>query len=1153
MKKHFLLFLLTLMPFLGAWAAVGGNITIMPANVQYTYGEGNYPTQQQTAAVEMIAPVSNPNDVALATIAQALIFVPNQPIGGPGTYTYSLMTKDGYNNDESENYVPDLAGYNITISGGNGQMTIVGKYLSADMIAAIPAVTFNGTEQRPTPEVSFLTVPNDQSTKVTLDPDEDFTFSYANNTHAGTATVTITAKENSNYTGFASKQFTINKLALTSVAVAEVENQTYNLGNPITPALTVTGTDASGATYTLRNNDLDYKVNYTQQVGGQNVATNENVGNAVGTLSAPNNGGGDFTFPAAANVGNATFTIVAKSLSADEISIVAIPSQHYTGSAITYANAKINWDVVNGDQTTHNNITRFVEFEYANNTNVGTATIIAKPKADANPQNYTGQAISTFSIIPAALNAQDIFVTFRKANPDYEEGGLQPEFINYDPINPNLFEYEGREIKPGTTAADGELVVTKGQANPITLQKGVDYEIVSYGGTGYDNINATHEVDNEMIYAAVTIKGKGNYEAVDDEGEVITKTQTFVINKKVLKLTATNVETSFGVSPTLTHTDNIVTTDDLGGIVTYTVYDGDNAVEPDNGTTDQYTGLTVSTDKYTYKATWAANPDNHGNEVPNQETGLYQDGTSPADYDTEAQVAARANYDVVNQEKTAGNIVVLNRKLIIVPNNITRKYGSKNDNINFAYKVYTGSVAEANLVDLTNFQFDVDPTIGIPAAPQGQNDLDVIVNADGSYGSYAISVKNPPLAQGAEVPQGYQAVAKAGYEIECQEGEFTVIPFPITLTANNQTILYGSEPNTEVKHNSFVKTVNDESVEVEGTSLTVTFTPAMTGDQDLISRDDLGLSLTWDGNGEVGEHAGALTPQITNPNFEAIINTEAGKVTVVTDLALKLDDADADVLDKIEAYNGKEVKVSVKFGSRSGQSLGGERKWVAGQWNTLVLPFDISVAKLSEALGYAIVNVIDNVDLTGDKPVFKFKLTMKGGNGSTTVLKANRPFTLKTSEDLDITKAYNFGTQTIVAPTADDAVKVGSSNIYFKGTYETKPVTKADNGWIWFLMGNYADGWAYIKSTSTASWNIVPFAGYIDMSAQGLDPMAAARSIFVMEEIDGTKTAIKAIDMDSNNVISNGEGWYNLNGMKMQGAPSQKGVYIQNGKKVVVK
>ena len=41
--------------------------------------------------------------------------------------------------------------------------------------------------------------------------------------------------------------------------------------------------------------------------------------------------------------------------------------------------------------------------------------------------------------------------------------------------------------------------------------------------------------------------------------------------------------------------------------------------------------------------------------------------------------------------------------------------------------------------------------------------------------------------------------------------------------------------------------------------------------------------------------------------------------------------------------------------------------------------------------------------------------------------------------------------------------------------------------------------------------------------------------------------------IDNGKLIIDNDGWYDLNGRKLQGKPSQKGIYIKNGKKVVVK
>ena len=48
-------------------------------------------------------------------------------------------------------------------------------------------------------------------------------------------------------------------------------------------------------------------------------------------------------------------------------------------------------------------------------------------------------------------------------------------------------------------------------------------------------------------------------------------------------------------------------------------------------------------------------------------------------------------------------------------------------------------------------------------------------------------------------------------------------------------------------------------------------------------------------------------------------------------------------------------------------------------------------------------------------------------------------------------------------------------------------------------------------------------------------------------------TTIKAIDFAKENAAVSAEGWYTINGVKLVGAPTEKGVYIKDGKKVVIK
>ena len=238
------------------------------------------------------------------------------------------------------------------------------------------------------------------------------------------------------------------------------------------------------------------------------------------------------------------------------------------------------------------------------------------------------------------------------------------------------------------------------------------------------------------------------------------------------------------------------------------------------------------------------------------------------------------------------------------------------------------------------------------------------------------------------------------------------------------------------------------------------------------------------------------------------------------------------------------MPVTIDFTARNGRGA----TWKANTWNTLVLPFDISVADLSKALGYAIVNVIDpgRTDISGTGSKFYGKLTMKGGNGSDDVLKANKPFMVKTADA--ITGIKNFGTQTIVAPATDADRSVDADEdgfVKFTGTYSKKTVTPADKKQFWFLIGNN-DQWLYIGNNG--SWDILPFEAYIDF---GEIPVNAREITFFAEEIDGTVTAIKSVDAES--AKSAAEGWYTINGVKLNAKPNQKGLYIFNGKKVAIK
>ena len=198
----------------------------------------------------------------------------------------------------------------------------------------------------------------------------------------------------------------------------------------------------------------------------------------------------------------------------------------------------------------------------------------------------------------------------------------------------------------------------------------------------------------------------------------------------------------------------------------------------------------------------------------------------------------------------------------------------------------------------------------------------------------------------------------------------------------------------------------------------------------------------------------------------------------------------------------------------------------AQKWNSLVLPFDITVAKLSQAMGYALVNVINKEATTADN--IKFQIEMG-------TIPANTPFLVKTSEEVDMNEVTFEGVVVKKSATNKPSIALTDKGVTFYGLYIAKSGLTANER----TVSN--DTWITDNSKAT----LMPLAAYLET--------ANANARVFVEDIDedGT-TAIKELDMNTMSVKAV-DGWYTLNGVKLQGMPTEKGIYINNGKKVVIK
>ena len=207
----------------------------------------------------------------------------------------------------------------------------------------------------------------------------------------------------------------------------------------------------------------------------------------------------------------------------------------------------------------------------------------------------------------------------------------------------------------------------------------------------------------------------------------------------------------------------------------------------------------------------------------------------------------------------------------------------------------------------------------------------------------------------------------------------------------------------------------------------------------------------------------------------------------------------------------------------------------SGGWSTLVLPFDVSSVKQG-------TNTIDWFH-SGSETGKHFWLKRFSGESPNSVsfnyanqLTANKPYIIAVPGNrwpsFDLTnKDITFeGVNYWIRPTFLRASDFGSY-FGFIGTTMNKDVTDC------YVLNS--DGNAFVKQSGT----VAPFRAYFESYSQ-----SANTSYLIIGNEDSTVTAIAEPKADSSTV---NDAVYNLNGQRV--LQPQKGLYIKDGKKVIIK
>ena len=273
---------------------------------------------------------------------------------------------------------------------------------------------------------------------------------------------------------------------------------------------------------------------------------------------------------------------------------------------------------------------------------------------------------------------------------------------------------------------------------------------------------------------------------------------------------------------------------------------------------------------------------------------------------------------------------------------------------------------------------------------------------------------------------------------------------------------------------------------------------------------------------------------IDNPtNTTATLTLGESNVNVVASLVLDAAAADEDAnYNKLLAHDGEHRNVTVR----------NINVYADDAWNTLCLPFDISTDASGNA-GHIAGSIVSKAEIKTLASSSFDNGTLTMNFASATTLPAGTPCLIK------MTGSYVWQAPVFLGVTvrSDKPAVVETENVSFCGGWEQTTLLSDDNTKLFMAAENK-------MYYPTADVPVGGFHAYFQLdglTASDLDPNPA--HAFVLNFIDDDPTAITGQEMVNGQSSMVNDSWYTLDGRRLSGKPTEKGIYINNGKKIAIK
>ena len=939
---------------------------------------------------------------------------------------------------------------------------IIGTDIAGATIADVAAVTYNGSEYKPEPAVTY----NSNA----LEKGVNFTYSYEDNVDAGTATITITGM--GNFSGTKTKEFTINKA---NIAAANVS----------TPPSAISGLEYTGQAQTLvqdgtlngiasGNDDVKFMYKYDGDTWYAADAADIKKINAASNYVLTWKVAGGANYNDYVPTTNNTVTGVI-----DKAILVARAK-----AITTFYHGNLDASIIQIDYE-----------DFVNGETTATADHFAAPT-----KSFSSQVTDA----SFAANTYNNGVVLTGGSADNYEIVTVNNTLTINPAKLQLKLLAGKTATFGTPAAlDNEWPVTTDDITDSKFELKYQSDENTYTAVAAANVGTYLTLgtgDNAKVITGLKIKAAGNTEgAVNTDGYALTleggtakanytidvrdaNSKKLIINTGALTIKADNKVKIYGeADPTFS----------------YSVVTGDA------------TTITTTMDAAIKAALTRAQANTAAGEVAGNY--IISFGEEGPEFD---------GFEITYQ---TGKLVIQKATLTITAKPQTLYTGNTEDDLGTTadYYIIEGLVTTAN--DATgHINDEANVTLGFAAAVETNGDDELTPHAAYNEGIKVTLVNEDALS--------------ANYKITKTPGTLTVVDLTTTLA-----LLTNADNNAAIDA-------------ADGTQVNVTFGP-----REIKRETWVAMVLPFE----------TSVTEISNKFGYAVVDIMDKAAYSGGDLHMKLWMGKIDANQPFLMKYYKEDVEQVLYTEATANAYNAELDLAkhAGEVQTPGEPATPAVytvvpegTDLTEGSTYYTSDTGDGEFVATDAPDYAnvaantyWELTSPGTPGTPDVL-----FTEATANayNANLPGAKHAGD---IKVAEEDNSKLNLNTVQFDGKLissdEYEEVDPRGN----IFFGVYAPtpvyGHEYAAPTKAGvikrlgafdasdPYTVVPTAGYFKM--------ADAQARIFVEEPDGTTTVIKGITADG--VAIPVEGWYTLNGVKLQGAPTEKGVYINNGKKVVLK